>query len=734
MQYIEDIKDSFLSTKYRNVIIAFTGVAVCALVVTVAITTLTNGNSPDAPNLLKFSPLESGRSEITILKGDRFDEDVIIGNVLELGHRVPLKVFQGEEDVEVDRGEEVEDNSLEPVVVPEEAAVIAKSTVTTVEPKVATVEPKVATVKPQVTTVKQQVTTVKQQVTTVKPQVTTVEPQVTTVEPQVTTVKPQVTTVKPTVATAEPTPPEPVVSISGQGRIRGTTLKTRKNRSYHTFYNIPYARSPTGSYRFEIPRAPRRWYRTRDGTKPGPQCMQRNKHAQGDATIGQEDCLYLNVHTPELPKDGSEHPNLPVLFYIHGGGVYGNGTRYKGTYLLDERVILVTLEYRIGAFGGFTTGTSDYPGNLDLKDQVMALKWVQKNIQRFGGDPKRVLIFGNSSGSYYVHAHMLSAMSSDLFHYAVMQSGSTIGKNSNLLKTKEVLHDFLTEVNCAKYENRTTRRLIECLKGVKAKNIALSLGQEAYGALAAEPIPANGDLTNVFLPDHPWNLLNAGVVNNVPVIIGMNSMEMITAASMLTNNEAVNFLNKNWDTYLPTVVGIPDDSNHTVAHKFREVYFGDEPISNATQENFVNLLSDQSVHTGRITGMIQADQSPGSVYFYWLNKSPPRSYGAAVKEIYPALTGAAHADELQYLFEYDDYPVITTDSPWFPFSEMLVRIWVSFAATGRPISPSTEWLPIDSADNGMKWFQLDDELKYVEPFTDRMLLWDDYVTELYEIK
>lgn len=130
-------------------------------------------------------------------------------------------------------------------------------------------------------------------------------------------------------------------------------------------------------------------------------------------TIGSEDCLYLNVYSPLRVKNNTP---LPVMVWIHGGGfISGTANLFGANNFLDKDIILVTLNYRLGIFGFLTLGDLSAPGNFGLKDQVLALKWVQRNIKAFGGDPNRVTIFGESAGGVSVSLHALSEASNGNF-------------------------------------------------------------------------------------------------------------------------------------------------------------------------------------------------------------------------------------------------------------------------------------------------------------------------------
>ncbi|XP_033229048.1 esterase FE4-like [Belonocnema kinseyi] len=208
------------------------------------------------------------------------------------------------------------------------------------------------------------------------------------------------------------------------GVLQGLRHTTRNGKTISSFLSIPYAQPPVGNLRFRNPIPCKPWTGVRMADTDAEQCPQQ----EGMNVVGKEDCLYLNVYTPNQKLGLGEHL-LPVMVWIHGGAFNsGNSssTGYGPDYLLDEDVVFVSLNYRLGILGFLSTGDLEAPGNFGLKDQVLALKWVQKNIRAFGGNPERVTIFGQSAGAISVGLHLLSDASNGLFQQAIMQSGSVL--------------------------------------------------------------------------------------------------------------------------------------------------------------------------------------------------------------------------------------------------------------------------------------------------------------------
>ena len=233
-----------------------------------------------------------------------------------------------------------------------------------------------------------------------------------------------------------------------------------------------------------------------------------------------EDCLYLNVFQPTAHKT-----NRTVMFWIHGG-TFTTGTifsmAYDGAYLAQlGDVIVVTVNYRMGPFGFLYSDdeSSGSPGNQGLYDQILALKWVQDNIEYFGGNPNDVTVFGESAGSMSIGALYLSPLAKGLFHRAIMQSGApnaylgSISKTEGLRRTNALAE----ELNCTRTKISES---IDCLRGKTVPEI-LEFSKRAL---------LNGELTipvygEKLLPDPPVTALKSGKFNDADLMVGVNRNE-----------------------------------------------------------------------------------------------------------------------------------------------------------------------------------------------------------------
>lgn len=244
------------------------------------------------------------------------------------------------------------------------------------------------------------------------------------------------------------------------GTVDGIEMKTRFGSKFWAFRGIRYAEPPIGDLRFQNPQPVKAWKpKVYDATKDGPICPQ----GTDDPSNLSEDCLRLNIYTKNT---GGENGLKPVIVYLHPGGFYGGSgiSSFVGPENFMERdIVLVTLNYRLASLGFLATGTADAPGNMGVKDQVLALRWIQDHIERFGGDPKSVTLWGYSAGSFSIGLHMISPMSKGLFQRAIMQSASPLAHfryANNQLELAE------KQARLLKCPVKPVKDMVDCLKKV----------------------------------------------------------------------------------------------------------------------------------------------------------------------------------------------------------------------------------------------------------------------------
>lgn len=295
------------------------------------------------------------------------------------------------------------------------------------------------------------------------------------------------------------------------------------------YLGIPYAAPPTGGNRWRPPQPPAPWPGVRAATRFGPSCPQPAAVLGGRQGQLDEDCLSLNVYAP-APSAGK----LPVLVWLHGGGfTTGSAAKslYAGDLLAAAGAVVVTVNYRLGPLGFFSHPalSAESPrkvsGNYGLLDQIAALRWVQRNISAFGGDPKLVTVFGESAGAVSVCMLLVSPLSKGLFHRAIAQSGGAQGRNRKLTKKWRGLESA----------EGVGEQIAAALGLAPGPDAAAALRAVTPDKLLAAASPAQGlfgkgikfgpVIDGWVVPDDPPALLAAGRHHRVPVLTGSNADE-----------------------------------------------------------------------------------------------------------------------------------------------------------------------------------------------------------------
>lgn len=496
-----------------------------------------------------------------------------------------------------------------------------------------------------------------------------------------------------------------------QGKLQGMSLSSlRSQNEYFGFMGIPYAKPPVGILRFKAPQPAEPWSGILNATKEGNVCIQMS--FLNPVLKGKEDCLFLNIYTSELPDSTKNASLMPVMVWIHGGGfTFGSGNRLMQgpDYLVDEGVVVVTFNYRLGAFGFLSLENKEVPGNAGMKDQVMAMKWIKQNIAKFGGDPKNVTIFGQSAGGASVHYHMLSPMSEGLFHKAISQSGSVLcpwaytrtarkvafqlgaalGKNTT---DETILLDFLREL--------VPEKIVEVAKGnLLAEEERDPLGFSLPFVPTKEAVYEGGE--EVFLPGEPKELIKEGKIEQVPYMTGTCSHEgyLIYYVSELANI-TLDELNNNRSQLVLPAIQRRNDMNRTanIGNNIKIFYFGYNNISNETIPDFVKLTTDLYFkYPVYNTVKLHAAVSTSPVFMYEF--AFDGLYGYKKSNLgFEGMPGAMHGEELGYLFAIESLVSMNLSIADIEvqMSCDLVKMWTDFAKTGNPTPDmllNMQWLP-----------------------------------------
>lgn len=444
-----------------------------------------------------------------------------------------------------------------------------------------------------------------------------------------------------------------VVKLNTAGSVEGKWNGNVANTA-REFLGIPYAKAPVGKLRF-MPPLPTTWAGTKSAKAFGASCMQNPGALAATGTLS-EDCLSLNVFTPPVSSSKTAQ-KLPVMVWIHGGAfIAGGSNQYPGHKLAqDKNVIVVTMNYRLGALGFLSHPAVDtalggpYSGNMGLHDQQLALMWVKANINKFGGDPTNITLMGESAGAMSVCTHMVAPGSQYLVDRFILQSGVCVGGLPVFTKaTVEGVSTQLSNELCA-----NSADTLACLRSLPAASItSWGASRGIFGAgWGATVIP-----NSLVLPDTPKNLISAGQYNKGELMLGTNKYEwslfqMIGAAPSVTSIAQFN-------GYLDASYPAP------MAAALKAAYA--PPVDALANVYLSTLMTDQVFRcpTRRMANLVQANGS--DVWLYSFEQNNP-----------------AHAFEIPYLFNYVSAP-LGIDPTNSPTKDVMQNYWSSFAVDGNP--------------------------------------------------
>uniref|UniRef100_A0A182PSD7 Carboxylic ester hydrolase n=1 Tax=Anopheles epiroticus TaxID=199890 RepID=A0A182PSD7_9DIPT len=525
------------------------------------------------------------------------------------------------------------------------------------------------------------------------------------------------------------------------GKVRGLTQLTASGRHYHTFKGIPYAVPPVGStLRFQPP-VPLESF-----DKPVLECfVEGSKCLQYDqilnVLVGSEDGLFLNVYTPELPGDGSSEL-LPVMVYIHGGGFLsgsGDSFLYDPVHFVEQRVVIVTFNYRLGPLGFLSFPEAGIEGNAGLKDQLLVLQWVQQNITQFGGDPSNVTLFGESAGAKAAYLHYLSPVSRKYFHRVICQSGVACS-------------DFALQVvpsgkarklaMCVGFEGSSDHEALAILLNAPAKELfkhqlATLADSERHEELQFPFRPViERPHPGAIVVQHPLVALQTELDPPIPLITGCNSGEGMVALAKAQKHLAE--YNAHPERLIPSMLSRSlsmADANE-LGKKVKQFYFQTRPISQNTLPELMDLLSDNEYITATVTAAELVAKFQPNVKHYCYYFTHDGRWGNIKRLLNMShLPGVCHGDDVFYMFSSVLNAALPDDADEAFVRRAFVTLWSNFARTGDPTPESGElggglpcWEPVDPCEGmdtfKLKCLQIDRSSKMAQnPFLKRSIFW-----------
>ncbi|KAK0072621.1 hypothetical protein PV325_011106, partial [Microctonus aethiopoides] len=437
------------------------------------------------------------------------------------------------------------------------------------------------------------------------------------------------------------------------------------------------------------------WSETLDATKDGPACPQPYSNQTES-----EDCLILNVYTTDSPSDSLSPSNQKaVIVFFHPGNYWSSSAasqEFGPQYLLDKDVVLVVPNYRLGSLGFMSTGDAYAPGNAGLKDQVQALRFVQKYIAQFNGNPNAVTIMGQGAGALSVTLHLVSPMSKGLFHRAIAISGAATLQNPLPHSQEHLAHKQAELLGC---KTESHQAMFECLFSKSAEQFGDSAPQlaERQGtpSLIWTPV-VEPEIQGVesFLREQPADIIRKGQMNSAPLLIGINRDEHgpvvinATEQSQQGNNSIFNSLNANWSGLAPIDFGYERNGSRSIliSKELRTNYFNDNPISPSNARQLGNIYSDIWVNFPVYRYVkLAAEYSSQPVYYYHFTFEGRYS---SAKWSNGSNYGVAHGDDLLYLFNISSYPQIAPSDPEAKPQNIYLTLATNFVKYGVPIPQS----------------------------------------------
>ncbi|XP_005403766.1 PREDICTED: carboxylesterase 3 [Chinchilla lanigera] len=469
------------------------------------------------------------------------------------------------------------------------------------------------------------------------------------------------------------------------GCVRGRQVGVKGiDHLVNVFLGIPFAQPPLGPLRFSAPLPAQPWEGVRDASTDPPMCMQdiermnnsrfslNGKHQIFSIS---EDCLVLNIYSP---AKATTKARKPVMVWIHGGSLMvGSATSQDGSALAAyEDVVVVTVQYRLGILGFFSTGDKRMPSNQGFLDVIAALRWVQENIAPFGGDPNCVTIFGGSAGACIVSALVLSPMATGLFHRAIAQSGVIFSPMLTVSDSSLKVQSLAESLACS---SDSMAELVQCLQQKK--------GEELILTKESKMIAPTYTIDGSFFPKSPEELLKERQFHPVPFLVGVNNHEfgwlIPRAFGLLDKMEQMSRENM-LDTLKPSLtnMNVPPEMTSMVIDQ----YLGSGSDAQAIREAFQELAGDIIFNIPTLNFSRNLQDSGVPIFFYEFQHVP-----SSFAKIKPPWVKADHAAEQAFMF---GGPFLMDERTLLAFPEAteeekqlsltMMAQWARFAQTGDP--------------------------------------------------
>ncbi|KAL0831013.1 hypothetical protein ABMA28_001899 [Loxostege sticticalis] len=483
-----------------------------------------------------------------------------------------------------------------------------------------------------------------------------------------------------------------------EGILDGEKITNEICGTYYSFKGIPYASPPVGNLRFKAPQPPIPWDGIRSAKELGDICYQFN-FLKRVREKGSEDCLYLNVYTPYLKPTEP----LPVMIWIHGGAFCcgsGDDSIYGPDYLIRHEVVLVTINYRLEILGFLCLDTEDIPGNAGVKDQVAAMKWVQKNICNFGGNPKNVTIFGQSAGAACVTYHCVSPMTKGLFKRAIAQSGCMLNSWAQTYRPRERAIALAKHLGC---NSQDDNELYEFFKSQPVESIAeiqvpimmrekdLDKYETQFTVVSEKTFPN----IEAFFTGDVIEALKNDIHEGVELLLGYNEDEGTVNLMAARDIDKMVHLANNYNEYFvprPLSLNCSTHVQIEIGGMVKYYYLQNRHVTVKNINALSKYFACDAVKLG-VWHFAQLFAVKNKVFLYKFGCKSERNLFSKIcgmTTLYRNSSIVGHCDEIGYLFPMKAISQKTNTSPdALKLINTVSKLWTNFATYGNPTPDTT---------------------------------------------
>lgn len=493
---------------------------------------------------------------------------------------------------------------------------------------------------------------------------------------------------------------EDVVLKTEKGNVRGKRMDGDFGQYYYSFRGIRYAQAPTGKLRFKDPVDVEPFAEEYDATDDGMNCPQYMVGA--GEVMGDEDCLNLNVYTPKVDKK-----KRAVMVYIHGGAFItggGSSNTFGPGYIIENDVVVVAMNYRLGALGFMATDDKAITGNMGIKDQIMALKWVKNNIAAFGGDPNKVTIFGDDAGAASVSIHLMSSESDGLFVNAIVMGGNALCDIFFQTNPQEAAVELASRLDCTSEKGED---ILRCLSTQTQQAIVTKTSD--MNTFFSFPRWFAPTVDGKVLTDTPENLLTQGRFAKVPLMVGQTKdagafYYRLTLNTFNGGNYDDNFVDHKLPRMLPVVSNF-NTKLYPITRQVRKRYFVNVDLEDEDEfrPRYNEFLTDMMFT--RCTDKFATTVANHSVPTYAYSFDYRGQHSIVNLQGEQVDMGVGHGDDLQYIFENLYGPDYTLSKSDRKFSKnIFLPLLTNFAKTSVPTPSLTDaitvaWDPLSPTKN-----------------------------------